>query len=107
MRWRSGAVLPADVAGALHARETDYFRAYSQAVTEYMADTGLDLAADMAPPQRNLRRVRALQDCGEIMTAAGPRSLFKGQEALMHGSDAEPLVRKGWLEDTVGADMVT
>lgn len=107
VRWRTGAVLPGELQGALDAHEHDYFREYAGAATAYMAEAGLDLAADMTPPQRNLRRVRALRDCGEIMTAAGARALFKGQEALMHATDAEPLIRKGWLEDTVGADVVT
>ena len=107
MRWRSGAVLPGELQGALDAREVDYFREYATAVTTFMAEAGLDLTGDVLPPQRNLRRVRALRDCGEIMTSSGPRTMSKGQEALMHASDAEPLIRKGWLEDTIGADVVT
>lgn len=104
VRWRSGTVLPPSLKDALDAREVDYFRHYSEAVTQYMTEVGIDLAADMHPPQRNLKRVRALRDCGELMTSSGPKSIFKDGEYLMAASDAETYARKGWVVDTGGAD---
>ena len=47
VRWSSsGAVLPREVREHLDARETDYFRIYSGAISAYMEDAGgLDLTA--------------------------------------------------------------
>jgi len=53
----------------------------------------------MFPPMRNLRKVLALVDCGSVMTSAGARQVNKGYVCLMHQADAEPLIRRGMLED--------
>ena len=45
VRWRSGAVLPAEVRSQLDAREVDYFRTYGAAITAYMGEVGLVLTA--------------------------------------------------------------
>jgi hypothetical protein len=41
--------------------------------------------------------VRALRDCGEIMTSRGPRTVRKGEVHLLQRTDAEALIRQGAL----------
>lgn len=55
----------------------------------------------MAPPLRCRLTVRALRDCGELMTSEGPRKVNALDVLSMKYADAEPLIRRGWLRQLV------
>jgi hypothetical protein len=52
---------------------------------------------DLVPPRAIQVQVRALQDCGQVMTSRGAEDLRRGQTVKMLAVDAELLIRRGWL----------
>lgn len=98
LRWRYGAAgLPADVRGKLSSAEADYARGYNEVLAGYVAASGIDITADLAPPRGDYVEVVALRNCGRLMTASGPREVKEREVHMVRKVDAEPLIRAGWL----------
>ncbi|CAM9640782.1 unnamed protein product, partial [Chrysoparadoxa australica] len=98
LRWEAGSVIPADLQRSMSVQEVEYFNRYNRYLTEYQQAFGLDLTADMQPPKEMSVEVRVLEDCGEVMTDAGPVRLKKGQTHFLRRSDADSMVRQGLLQ---------
>lgn len=81
----------------LSSKETEYLRSYRELLTDYFAAIDLDLTTNIEvsfpytiflfylniyaseqPPKDLFIQIRALQNCGTIMTDSGPVSLTKG-----------------------------
>ena len=56
-------------------------------------------AQDRKPPKYTQVFVRVLRDCGTVMTSRGAIELRKDQSIKLFFVDAEPLIRKKWLEE--------
>lgn len=98
MRWEVGAVLPQRAEESLSAHEKNYFARYSTMVTEVNERYGFDLGADLEPPKSLLIEVRALEDCGTVMTDSGPVNLSKGSMHFLRRSHVEQFIREGRVE---------
>lgn len=98
LRWEAGSVIPAPLAQNLCPREVQFFNAYDQLLTDYMADFELDLSADMKPPKDLYIEVRVLRDCGEVMTENGLVNLEAHSQHFLRRVDVEQLIRQGLLE---------
>ncbi|RLN06062.1 hypothetical protein BBJ28_00017166 [Nothophytophthora sp. Chile5] len=75
-----------------------FFNAYDQLLTDYMADFELDLSADLKPPKDLYVEVRVLRDCGEVMTESGLVNLDAHSTHFLRRVDVEQLIRQGLLE---------
>ena len=58
---------------------------------------GVDLFADMQPPKDLMIEVRALEDCGEIMTETGAINLTKNSTHFVRRADVQHLIRQNML----------
>jgi GINS complex subunit 1 len=84
----------------MNRREVDYFYGFSRLLTDYIEASGVDVTSDTLPPKRgHLISVRALRDCGELVTSRGPVKVAKDQLHIMWRQDAEALILRGWLEE--------
>lgn len=52
----------------MSAHELQYLHDYDTLLVQTMGQMGLDLTSDLEPPKELFVEVRALQNCGEIMT---------------------------------------
>lgn len=77
--------------------EADYYQGYSDALSAYILASGIDITADLQPPKDSYLEVVALRDCGRLMTLSGPRDVRAKEVHVIRRTDAEPLVRMGWL----------
>ncbi|TMW63790.1 hypothetical protein Poli38472_002731 [Pythium oligandrum] len=98
LRWETGTIIPATLAPNLNQREVQFFNAYDQLLTDYMADFELDLTADAKPPKDLYVEVRVLKGCGEIMTENGLVNLEVNSTHFLRRVDVEQLIRQGFLE---------
>ncbi|KAG7401679.1 DNA replication complex GINS protein PSF1 [Phytophthora boehmeriae] len=98
LRWDTGTIIPAPLAQNLCQRELQFFNAYDQLLTDYMADFELDLTADQKPPKDLYVEVRVLRDCGEVMTESGLVNLEAHSQHFLRRVDVEQLIRQGLLE---------
>ena len=57
----------------------------------------LPAAQDMQAPKENTVEVVALRDCGRLMTTTGHRDVRVNEVHIMRKTDAEPLIRQGWM----------
>uniref|UniRef100_A0A7S2XZV1 GINS subunit domain-containing protein n=1 Tax=Fibrocapsa japonica TaxID=94617 RepID=A0A7S2XZV1_9STRA len=98
LRWETGPVVPEHLQGALSGSEREFFSRYDSLVSGYCEGVGIDLTQDQQPPKELFIEVRALEDCGEIMTEQGTINLEKGSTHLLRRCDAENLIKQGMLE---------
>lgn len=52
---------------------------------------------DLQPPKNTFIEVIVLRDCGVVMTQTGPRAVHKDDIHFVRKSDAEPLIRCGYM----------
>ena len=96
LRWETGVVVPESIRqGTLSTRELDYFSEYNELLNEYCGGLGLDLTADLQPPNKLNIEVLVLEDCGEISTENGFITLNKGTRMFVRRSDVEHLIQQG------------
>nr|CCA25651.1 DNA replication complex GINS protein PSF1 putative [Albugo laibachii Nc14] len=98
LRWELGAVVPDGLRKSLSQAEIQFFHAYDQQLSDYMADLDLDVTTDLAPPKNLYIEVRVLHDCGELMTESGVINLQANSTHFLRRFDAEPLIRQGLLQ---------
>lgn len=100
IRWLGGGVMPGHVSALLSAQEKDYARGYDKLLRDYMVPIDVNLTTDLEPPKALFIEVEVLEDCGEIMTSAGPVKLEARSRHYLKRSDVEPLIRQGLLRQT-------
>ena len=54
-------------------------------------------AQSLKPPKLDRIPVLAIQDCGVVQTASGPRTVSRGETHFMSRAEVEPLVRQGLM----------
>jgi GINS complex subunit 1 len=54
---------------------------------------------DLEPPKHHYIQVRALKDCGLLVTMSGSTDVSKDSVHFIKRSDAEPLIRRGFMEE--------
>lgn len=99
LRWELGPLFPEGTRSNMSHREEGFLGEYDKLVTEYAANTKVDVTSDLTPPKELNITVRVLQDCGEIMTETGAVSLELGTTHSIRRRDVERLVRQGYLEE--------
>lgn len=99
LRWTTGSAVDSTLKDLLSAEEIDFFGQYAGLVAHYAGAVGIDLSADMTPPQDLNVRVRVIKGAGTILLASGASMVLKvGTEHYISRVDAEPLIRGGYLE---------
>jgi len=93
-----GTVLPQKTEDILSNLEKGYFQQYDGIMTQYMAQTGLTLSADLYPPKELYVEVRCLKSVGKIQTENGIFDLQKGQTYHMKRQDAQQLIKQHILQ---------
>ena len=66
-------------------------------IARMVSGSSFPSAQDRNPPKSTQVLVRALRDCGAVMTSKGVTELRKDQSIKLFAIDAEPLIRKGWV----------
>ena len=99
LRWETGRVVPADINSNMGPSEIEFFQHYDDALGEYMRTVNLDLTSFVEPPKEPYIEVRALQDCGEIVSNDGTSiRLDKNSTNLVRREDVAHLIKQGLLE---------
>lgn len=100
--WESAsAVLPADKASKLSAKELEYYSQYQRIVSETMEHMSLDLTMHLHPPQDLYREVQVLEDAGEVILQSGSQVVLeKDSIHYLRKTDVEHLIRQGVLRYT-------
>jgi GINS complex subunit 1 len=91
--------VPVDIKSNMGPSEIEFFQQYDDALGEYMRTVNLDLTSFVEPPKEPYIEVRALQDCGEIVSNDGSSiRLDKNSTNLVRREDVEHLIKQGLLE---------
>lgn len=99
LRWETGRQIPAELKANMGPTEIEFFQSYDDILGEYMRSVNLDLTANVTPPKEPFIEVRALQDCGEIVSSDGTSiRLDKNTTNLVRREDVEHLIKQGYLE---------
>jgi GINS complex subunit 1 len=102
LRWEMGSV-SGPLKSCLSDEEDEFLRTYSGLLNTYQSSLGVDLTTDIAPPRDLFIEVLVLQDCGEIVTDTGASVILsKNTTHLMRRADAEPLIKRGFLQHQQG-----
>ena len=99
LRWETGRVIPSEIKSNFGPMEIEFFQHYDRALGSYMRAVDLDLTAYSEPPKQPFIEVRALKDCGNIVSSDGSSiRLDKNTTNLVRRSDVEHLIKQGLLE---------
>ena len=102
LRWEAGLVLPDEVRANMSRQEVAFYTEYDDLFADFSRGIRLDLAAGKRPPKELLIEVRALADCGELLTEhSGLVNLDKGTSHFLRATDVEHLINQGLLEHIV------
>mmetsp|Transcript_14928 Transcript_14928/g.21869 ORF Transcript_14928/g.21869 Transcript_14928/m.21869 type:complete len:202 (-) Transcript_14928:99-704(-) len=107
LRWDTAAALPPHVRSLLSEAEVDFYTGYDQLVSNYNSSLGgLDLNANLQPPEEDLIEVRVVKDgLGTIVTdTCGEISLDLGTTHFLSRGDVEHLIRQGALQQLDGEE---
>lgn len=101
LRWDTAAALPSHVKSLLSEAELDFYSDYDKLVSKFnLRLGGLDLNANLQPPEEDLIEVRVVKSgLGTIVTDDwGEISLELGTTHFLNRGDVEHLIRQGALQ---------
>lgn len=99
LRLDAGLVLPDEIRRNLSPQEATFFAEYDDVLADFMRDIRIDLTSHQRPPKHLFIEVRALVDCGELVTEySGVVNLAKGTSHFLLASDVQHLINQGALE---------
>ena len=102
LRLEAGLVIPDEIRSNCGPEEKDFFAEYDALYAGYSRDLGLDLRQSLRPPKDLFIMVRAVADCGELVTRhSGVVRLDKGTSHFLRAADVEQLISQGMLEHVV------
>lgn len=104
IRWEIGPVIPASLKTNMCAPEILWFNKYSEILSNYMSSLSDDIALDITqhtrPPTSLYVEVKCLVDEGKFELDSGDTiSMKKDTIHFIPRAQAEPLIRKGILEE--------
>lgn len=100
LRWEIGHPLPEDIQSNLSNSEKLFLSEYDALLTNYSAETKINVTADQSPPKDVLVQVRVLKDVGVvILEEGGAVNLARGTTHTLRRRDVESLVLQGDLEE--------
>jgi GINS complex subunit 1 len=100
-RWQTGVKLPSHFQNNLSEEEVKYFNRYSKLLTKYSAISGVDVTRDMDPPKDVQVEVSVNEDIGEVdLPESGAVDMRKNTRMLLRRSEAESLIRQGFVQQT-------
>ena len=100
-RWQSGVKLPSHYQNNLSEEEVQYFSRYSKLLAKYSALAGVDVTRDLDPPKDVQVEVSVTEEMGEVeLPESGTVELKKNTRLLLRRSEAESLIRQGYVQQT-------
>lgn len=100
-RWQTGVKLPSHFQNNLSEEELQYFARYSKVLARYSALAGVDVTRDLEPPKDVQVEVSVTEEMGEVeLPESGTVELKKNTRLLLRRSEAESLIRQGYVQQT-------
>jgi len=100
LRWELDDNIPEDIISSLSEMEKEFLENYDRLLAYHTKHIGIDLTIDQEPPKDLLVEVRVLKNCSYV-SSGEIQKLQVNTTHFMKRTQAEPLIRTGFLEHVV------